>query len=68
MLLNNLSTSYNLNADGVNGFAPVGKRWYTSFDNKNECQFWSYIRSYAIDNSGNRINTFNLNNGGSLLE
>jgi hypothetical protein len=70
MLLNNLnlSTSYNLDADGVTNLAPRGKRWYTIIWKQNECEFWDHSRSYAIDNTGNRINTFNINNGGSLLE
>jgi hypothetical protein len=35
---------------------------------KTKCEFGTTLDPYAIDNTGNRINTFNINNGGSLLE
>jgi hypothetical protein len=42
------------------------KRGTQVFDNKMNVNFGATLDPYAIDNSGNRINTFNLNNGGSL--
>jgi hypothetical protein len=69
MLLNNLnlSTSYNLDADGVTNLAlaPIRVSGGTQLFENKECEFWDHSRSYAID-TGNRINTFN-NNGGSLF-
>ena len=72
MLLNNfnLQTSYNLNADGVTtlAFAPVRVTGGTLlFDNKMNVNFGATLDPYAIDNSGRRINEFNINNGGSLF-
>ncbi|MEC5167167.1 lipopolysaccharide assembly outer membrane protein LptD (OstA) [Flavobacterium sp. PL11] len=72
MLLNNLnlSTNYNLNADGVTSlaFAPVRVSGGTQlFDNKMNVNFGTTLDPYAIDNSGRRINVFNINNGGSLF-
>ncbi|MFV8325829.1 putative LPS assembly protein LptD [Flavobacterium sp. ZS1P14] len=72
MLLNNLnlSTSYNLNADGVTSlaFSPVRVSGGTQlFANKMNVNFGATLDPYAIDNSGTRINVFNINNGGSLF-
>ncbi|UQD57266.1 putative LPS assembly protein LptD [Flavobacterium sp. K5-23] len=72
MLLNNLnlSTSYDLNADGINTLAwsPVRVSGGTQlFDNKMNVNFGATLDPYAIDNSGNRINVFNFDNGGSLF-
>jgi lipopolysaccharide assembly outer membrane protein LptD (OstA) len=72
MLLNNLnfSTSYNMNADGKTtlAFAPVRVSGGTNLlDNKMNVNFGATLDPYAIDNSGNRINVFNINNGGSLF-
>lgn len=72
MLLNNLnlSTSYNLDADGVNSlaFSPIRISGGTQLlDNKMNVNFGATLDPYAIDNSGNRINVFNINNGGSLF-
>ncbi len=72
MLLNNLnvSTSYNLNADGVNSLAlaPFRVSGGTQlFKNKMNVNFGTTLDPYAINNSGTRINTFNINNGGSLF-
>jgi len=69
MLLNNLnlSTSYNFDAKELN-WAPVRVSGGTQFfDNKLSANFGATLDPYAIDNSGNRINTFNINNGGSLF-
>jgi hypothetical protein len=72
MLLNNLniSTSYDMNADGIRtlGWAPVRVSGGTQFfDNKMNLNFATTLDPYAIDNSGNRINKFNIDNGGSLF-
>lgn len=72
MLLNNfnLSTSYDLNADGVNtlAWAPVRVSGGTQLlKNKMDVNFGATLDPYAIDNSGRRINVFNINNGGSLF-
>ncbi len=72
MLLNNLnfSTSYDLNADGVRTLAwsPVRVSGGTQFlDNKMNVNFGATLDPYAIDNSGKRINVFNIDNGGSLF-
>ncbi|MCG9792583.1 putative LPS assembly protein LptD [Flavobacterium algicola] len=72
MLINNLnlSTSYDLNADGVNTLAwsPVRVSGGTQlFKEKLNMNFGATLDPYAIDNSGNRINTFNVDNGGSLF-
>ncbi len=69
MLLNNLnvSTSYDANAKTL-AWAPVRVSGGTQFfDNKLSANFGTTLDPYAIDNSGNRINTFNINNGGSLF-
>ncbi|AOW10428.1 putative LPS assembly protein LptD [Flavobacterium gilvum] len=69
MLLNNLnlSTSYNFDATELN-WAPVRVSGGTQFfDNKLSANFGMTLDPYAIDNSGNRINTFNIDNGGSLF-
>ncbi|AWG22261.1 organic solvent tolerance protein OstA [Flavobacterium faecale] len=72
MLLNNLnvSTSYDLNADGKTtlAWAPVRVSGGTQlFKDKLNMNFATTLDPYAIDNSGTRINTFNVNNGGSLF-
>lgn len=72
MLLNNLnlSTSYNLNADGVTSlaFAPVRVSGGTQLlNNKMNVNFGATLDPYAINNSGTRINVFNIDNGGSLF-
>jgi lipopolysaccharide assembly outer membrane protein LptD (OstA) len=72
MLLNNLnlSTSYDLNANGVTtlAWAPVRVSGGTQlFDNKMNANFGMTLDPYAIDNSGKPINVFNINNGGSLF-
>ncbi len=69
MLLNNLnfSTSYNVDAKTL-AWAPVRISGGTQFfNNKLSANFGTTLDPYAIDNSGTRINTFNINNGGSLF-
>lgn len=72
MLLNNLnlSTNYDLNADGVTSLAwePLRVSGGTQlFEDKMNVNFGTTLDPYAIDNSGKRINVFNVNNGGSLF-
>jgi hypothetical protein len=72
MLLNNfnLSTSYDLNADGKTTLAwsPVRVSGGTLlFKDKMNVNFGATLDPYAIDNSGTRINIYNINNGGSLF-
>ncbi|WP_196851033.1 putative LPS assembly protein LptD [Flavobacterium sp. CG_9.10] len=72
MLLNNLnlSTSYNFDADGVNSlaFSPVRVSGGTQLlNNKMNVNFGATLDPYAINNSGTRINVFNIDNGGSLF-
>lgn len=72
MLLNNLnlSTGYDLNADGINTLAwdPVRISGGTQFfDNKLNMNFGTTLDPYAIDNGGRRINVYNISNGGSLF-
>jgi lipopolysaccharide assembly outer membrane protein LptD (OstA) len=72
MLLSNLnlSTSYNLDADGVTALAwsPVRLSGGTQLlHDKMNVNFGATLDPYAIDNSGNRIAIYNVNNGGSLF-
>ena len=72
MLLNNLnlSTSYNLDADGITslGWSPVRVSGGTQlFNSKMGINFGATLDPYAIDDSGKRINVFNIDNGGSLF-
>lgn len=68
VLLNNLnfSTSHNFSADSlkwsnlqVTGSIPIIK--------KLDLNFTGSLDPYALDNNNNRINTFNIENGGSLF-
>ncbi|KQW99086.1 putative LPS assembly protein LptD [Flavobacterium sp. Root420] len=72
MLLNNLnfSTSYNFNADGkdILAWQPVLVSGGTQlFDNKMNVNFGATLDPYAIDNSGKKMNVYNIENGGSLF-
>lgn len=72
MLLNNLnlSTNYNFNADGKTSLAwsPVRVSGGTQlFQDKMNVNFGATLDPYALDNSGSRINVYNINNGGSLF-
>jgi lipopolysaccharide assembly outer membrane protein LptD (OstA) len=69
MLLNNLnfSTSYNVAADSLR-WAPVRISGGTVlFKEKMNVNFAATLDPYAINNAGTRLNTFNINNGGSLF-
>jgi lipopolysaccharide assembly outer membrane protein LptD (OstA) len=69
MLLNqlNFSTSYNMAADSLR-WAPVRMSGGTAlFDNKMNVNFGATLDPYAINAAGRRINTWNIDNGGSLF-
>ncbi|MGC4039943.1 MAG: putative LPS assembly protein LptD [Flavobacterium sp.] len=69
MLLNNLnfSTSYDITADSLR-WAPMRVSGGTQlFNQKMNVNFGATLDPYAINNSGQRINTWNINNGGSLF-
>jgi hypothetical protein len=68
-LINNLnfSTSYNMAADSLK-WSPVRMSAGTDFFNKKlRLNLNATLDPYAINTSGTRINTFNINNGGSLF-
>ena len=69
MLLNNLNfhTDYNATSDSLRWSPLRISGGTTLFKNKMNVNFAATLDPYAIDNSGRRINTFNLNNGGSLF-
>lgn len=63
----NFSTSYNFEADSLK-LAPISFNGATAlFDKKMSINFSGSLDPYTIDNNGRRINTLNVNNGGSLL-
>ncbi|WP_117883323.1 putative LPS assembly protein LptD [Aureibaculum luteum] len=68
-LLNNLnfSTSYNIAADSLN-WSPVRMTAGTTIlDNKLSLNASATLDPYALSASGRRINTYNINNDGSLF-
>jgi hypothetical protein len=68
-LLNNLnfSTAYNLAGDSLQ-WSPLRITGGTQFfDNKMSVNFGMTLDPYALDNNNNKINTFNIDNGGSLF-
>lgn len=69
MLLNsfNLSTSYNIAADSLK-LNPIRLIGGTNIlDNKMNINFGATFDPYTINNAGRRINTLNIENGGSLF-
>ncbi|MDN3667064.1 putative LPS assembly protein LptD [Algibacter miyuki] len=69
VLLNNLnfSTSYNFAGDSLQ-WSPVRMSGGTQlFDNKLSLNFGATLDPYALDNNNNRIEKFNIDNGGSLF-
>ncbi len=69
MLLNNLnmSTSYDISADSLR-WSPMRISGGTQlFKQKMNVNFAATLDPYAINNSGQRINTWNMDNGGSLF-
>lgn len=68
-LLNNLNiaTSYDLAADSLN-WAPVRVTGGTQIlDKKMSINFGMTLDPYALDSNNRKINTYNINNGGSLF-
>ena len=68
-LLNNLNfnTNYNIAADTLR-WSPVSMNAGTQFfNNKMRLNINASLDPYAINANGNRINTFNIDNGGSLF-
>lgn len=69
MLINNLNftTSYNMAADSL-AWSPLRVTAGTNLlKNKLNLNFGTTLDPYAISNSGQRINTYNIDNGGSLF-
>ena len=69
ILLNNLnfSTSYNFAGDSLQ-WSPVRMSGGTQiFDNKMSINFGATLDPYALDNNNNRIDKYNIENGGSLF-
>ncbi len=63
----NLSTSYNFEADSLQ-LSPVSLSGGTSIlKSKMQIKLGASLDPYAINNNGQRINTFNRENGGSLF-
>ena len=60
-----LSASYNFEADSLK-LSPVSLSGATEIIKNVPINFAATFDPYAIDNSGRRINTLNLNNGGGL--
>ncbi len=69
VLLNNLnfSTAYNFAGDSLN-WSPIRVSGGTQvLDNKMNINFGFTLDPYALDNNNSKINTFNIDNGGSLF-
>ena len=69
MLLNNLnfSTSYDIASDSLR-WSPLRVSGGTQlFKNKMNVNFGMTLNPYALNNAGKVINTFNIDNGGSLF-
>jgi len=68
ILLNNLNfrTSYNLASDSLK-WSPVSVSGSIPVIPKLELNFSGTLDPYALDNSNNKIDKFNINNGGSLF-
>ncbi len=63
----NISTAYNLESDSLR-LSPLNVNGGTSLlNNKMSVNFSAGLDPYAIDNNGRRIDTWNVDNGGSLF-
>jgi len=63
----NFSTNYNVSSDSLN-WSPVRMSGGTQlFENKMSLNFGATLDPYALDNNNKKINTFNIDNGGSLF-
>lgn len=67
-LLNNLnfSTSYSISADSLK-WSPVNISGSIPIVEKLDINFNGTLDPYALNNNNNKINTFNIDNGGSLF-
>lgn len=69
VLLNNLNftTSYNIAADSLR-WSPMRVSGGTQLlNNKMRINFGATLDPYALDNNNNKVNQFNIDNGGSLF-
>jgi hypothetical protein len=63
----NMSTNYNVAADSLN-WSPLRMSGGTQiFDNKMSMNFGATLDPYALNNNNQKINKFNISNGGSLF-
>ncbi|APQ18485.1 putative LPS assembly protein LptD [Maribacter hydrothermalis] len=63
----NISTGYNFESDSLR-ISPLSINGGTNIlDNKMSINFSAGLDPYAIDNNGTRIDTWNIDNGGSLF-
>jgi len=63
----NFSTNYNVAGDSLN-WSPVRVSGGTQlFDSKMSLNFGATLDPYALDNNNNKIDVFNVDNGGSLF-
>ena len=63
----NMSTNYNVAADSLN-LSPLRMSGGTQiFDNKMSVNFGATLDPYALNNNNQKINKFNISNGGSLF-
>ena len=63
----NFSTNYNVAGDSLN-WSPVRVSGGTQlFNDKLSVNFGATLDPYALDNTNSKINTFNIDNGGSLF-
>ncbi|MGI9547997.1 MAG: putative LPS assembly protein LptD, partial [Flavobacteriaceae bacterium] len=63
----NINTGYNFEADSLQ-LSPLNITGGTTIlDQKMNINFGASLDPYALDNTNRRINTFNINNGGSLF-
>ncbi|HET8736618.1 MAG TPA: putative LPS assembly protein LptD [Pricia sp.] len=63
----NISTGYNFESDSLKLNPLRINGGTTILDSKMSINFSAGLDPYAIDNNGRRINTFNIDNGGSLF-
>jgi lipopolysaccharide assembly outer membrane protein LptD (OstA) len=62
----NFNTAYNLAGDSLH-LSPLSVRGVVPITPKVDLQLNATLDPYALDNNNNRIDTFNIDNGGSLL-
>ena len=63
----NFSTNYNIAADSLN-WSPLRMTGGTQiFDNKMSVNFGATLDPYGLNNNNQKINSFNISNGGSLF-